>query len=328
MHAQPQTRQTRMTEGSSLFKRLAHLAAIVLLCGLSLNSAAGAPVGAPLVGSDDIPKLLSQYVGADSFVELPTLAATDLETLARGEPVVRVSADPSAEHPTEVVASQTFGFEIVEAPRLLVWLALLGGAGEGTEGRFTRALLAELPDGAYVRYQHVALPWPIQDREWVIQCEKNVALARRSGGRIWEHHWSLQANGKALLDTAFDAGRLPGIQRKMLDESIYLPANRGAWILFDLGAGRTLVVAYLDVKFGGSIPDRLFKAFAQRQLRSGLDGIGKSSAAIDLKYKAQPLVHDGYGQPIPVQAAQAAGLQWRSRPLSVVAKNFARANGK
>jgi hypothetical protein len=290
-------------------------AVALLVCCLMIGSA----VGTPVVSSDQVSDLLSRYAESGGRFKLPALSGKDLQSVSRGESVIRVSAEPGGAGADEVVASQTFGFQIVEAPRLLAWLALLGGSGEGTEGRYTRALLERLPEGAYVRYQHIDLPWPFKDRHWVIRCEKNAALARRSDGRIWEHHWTLEAEGKNLLQRAIDAGRLARIRSGSIDDALYLPANRGAWILFDLGAGRTLVVAHVDVDFGGAIPDGVLRAFAQHQLRSGFEALKKSSARVHLEYRADPQVHDGFGLPIPVQAVQAEALSWK-RPTRLASR--------
>jgi plasmid stability protein len=173
-------------------------------------------------------------------------------------------------------------------------------------------MLSRLPDGAYVRYQHVDLPWPFQDRQWVIHCKKNPALARRSNGRIWEHHWSLQADGQQLLRSALDSGRLPDNLHAATRDAIYLPANRGAWIVFELDAALTLVVAFVDVDFGGRVPDSLLRTFTQRQLKSGFKRIRDTSTRVDTTYMADPVVHDGFGLPISVDAALAAGAAWPS----------------
>jgi hypothetical protein len=274
---------------------------ILAVCCLMIGSA----VGTPATSVDEISGLLSRYAESGGRFKLPALSGKDLQSVSQGESVVRVSAESGGAGADEVVASQTFGFQIVEAPRLHAWLALLGGSGEGKEGRYTRAMLTRLPEGAYVRYQHLDLPWPFKDRHWVIRCEKNAALAKRSDGRIWEHYWSLEADGKDLLRRAMEAGRIAGIRSGGVNDAIYLPANRGAWILFDLGAGRTLVVAHVDVDFGGAIPDGVLRAFAQHQLRSGFEALKQSSVRAHLEYKADPQVHDGFGLPIPVQAAQA-----------------------
>src|SRR5262249_14474385 len=153
------------------------------------------------------------------------------------------------------------------------------------------------PAGAYVTYQHMDLPWPLRDRQWVILSEKNVALADATADRIWEHRWSLVSHGEEVLETAYAEGRISGVTRQQLDGSVYLAANRGAWILFDLGHERTLVAAYLDVDLGGRLPGSLVRSFTKRQLKSELQAL-KSLSSADGTYNEQPMLHDGHGLPI------------------------------
>jgi len=282
-----------------LISRLVQFAAVFLLGWTQPGEAASAAPPPPAASADSIVRALSQYAGANRFVELPLLTSEDMAALTKGDVVVRVHARPGDVGAGEVVAAQTFGFQVIDAPRLHTWIALLGGPGAGTEGRFTRALLERLPEGAYVRYQHVDLPWPFQNRHWAILCRKNLAIARQSEGQIWEHHWSLQPDGQSMVQSALSSGILPASLRSRLDSAIYLPANRGAWILFDLGEGTTLVVAYVDVGLGGGVPDALVRTFAQRQLRTGFDTIRRKSAQAYAEYRADPVVHDGFGMPIP-----------------------------
>jgi hypothetical protein len=282
-----------------LISRIARFAAIFVL-GYAFSLDAASASSTEFAGSDDtIVRALSRYAGAHRFVELPLLANEDLEALAKGGVVMRVHARHDDAGVDDAVGAQAFGFQVIDAPRLHTWIALLGGPGSGSEGRFTRAMLERMPVGAYVRYQHVDLPWPFQNRHWAIHCEKNLAIARQSDGLIWEHHWSLHPHGEAMVHSAVSKGLLPATLRDKLESAIYLPANRGAWILFDLGHGRTLVVAYVDVGLGGRVPETLVRTFAQRQLRSGFDAIRGNSARAYDQYRADPVVHDGFGLPIP-----------------------------
>lgn len=293
--------------------RIRQLAIGVFCWGLLGVVPAGAAPVSP-AETNQIAALLAEYAERSDFVALPSLSSDELTAVADGKPVISVLTDQVGGHDDDVVATRLFGWQVVDAPRLLTWLAVLEGPGEGVKGRFARALVARRDNGAYVRYQHIDLPWPFKDRDWVILCEKNVALAEQSAGRIWEHHWSLATHGTDLVESAFEGGGLPGITRQMLDDSIYLPANRGAWIFFELGANRTLVVGYLDVDLGGRFPRALVRRFAEGELRSGFETIKASSSRKYLEYEAKPLVYDGYGRPISVRAALAAGLAWKSRP--------------
>jgi hypothetical protein len=255
---------------------------------------------------ESIQLALAQYSGPHRFVDLPELAPEDLDALSRGDAVIHVHAPLAEGAGDETASAVTYAFQVVDAPRLQTWIALLGGPGVGTEGRFTRAMLQPLADGAYVRYQHVDLPWPVQNRHWTILCEKNIAMARQSSGRIWEHHWTLLPDGPARVKDALADGRLPASLSDKLADAIYLPANRGAWILFELDLEQTLVIAYADVGLGGRVPTTLVRMFAKRQLLSGFETIRRDSGKAYAAYKAHPVVHDGFGQPILVRQPRLA----------------------
>ena len=257
------------------------------------------PVDGPLAAQ--IPQLLEQYARQGDF-QLPNLSVTELDTLAAGEAIVALFRDPAVT-PTEQADTQRLvGWQVVNAPRLLVWLSILGGNEESSQ-RLNHAVLLQRTAGAYVSYHHMGLPWPFKDRQWTLLCEQNVSLAEQSHDVIWEHRWSLLPRDSALLEGAYERGLMPGLARRALDDSVYLRANRGAWILFDLGAGGTLVAASMDVDFGGHIPDAIVRTFARHQLRTFLESL---SAVRGRHYAETPLVHDGRGLPITHAAAMIA----------------------
>ena len=259
--------------------------------------------------------------GPLSEFDLPALTEADFTALAGGDPVIRVSAVTSAADRDETESMGVYGVKVVDAPRLLVWLALLGGVSDGSvDKRYTSATLARMTAGAYARYQHIDLPWPFRDRHWVIHASKNPGLAERSSDRIWEHSWTLHERGAEMMWAAHDAGDIVRLSRKKLDKSVYLPANRGAWTVLELDDDRTLIGAYFNADLGGSFPAGLVRSFTKRQLKSGLRSIAAMSAQVHLFYDAEPAIHDGHGQPISAQqAAETARLWLDSSRLASVA---------
>lgn len=251
-----------------------------------------------------VPRLLEQYSTLGEW-RLPRLAATDIDALASGQSVVAVfdDSDPGGTQGSGTL--RVAGLQVIPAPRLRVWLSLLGH-DDRSSSRMTRALLDRRSGGAHVSYQHLDLPWPFADRQWVILSEKNAELAEASEDRIWEHRWSLLPGGEDVLEAAYADGRIPGVTRKLLDDSVYLRANSGAWILFDLGRGNTLVAAYLDVDLGGQFPDALVRSFTKRQLETVFRGL-KASNPHDCDDEALATVHDGRGLPIPRHVVFATG---------------------
>jgi hypothetical protein len=280
-----------------------------MLAAIALLPLGDARAGEPPLEllADAIPALLELYSKLGDF-HLPDLSPAETNALLAGESFVTVFDDPGSGRANDAGAMRVAGMQVVDAPRLLVWVSLLGERDE-LSGKVKRTLLANKPAGAYVTYQHMDLPWPFKNRQWVILSEKNLALADESADRIWEHRWSLVPRGEDVLETAHAAGRISGVTRQQIDDSVYLAANRGAWILFDLGHERTLVAAYLDVDLGGQFPAALVRSFTKRQLKSELKAL-KALSGADSTYNEQPMVHDGHGLPISRWTVLEASGPW------------------
>ena len=261
-----------------------------------------------------IPRLLAQY-SEQGDLRLPNLSPAELETLAAGTPLVTLYRDPTAEPGDKVHAMGVVGWQVVRAPRLLVWLSLLG-AREDSSARRQHVVLTRRPAGAYVSYHHIDLPWPFKDRHWLLLCEKNLSLANESHDDIWEHRWSLLPLDDSQLEAAYDTRAVPGLTRKAFDDSVYLTANQGAWIVFDLGAEGTLVAASMDIDLGGRVPDALVQSFAKHQMREFFDLLNRLSGA---DYTGNPVIDDGRGVPITEEAALRAVRYWAEKPPLVAA---------
>ncbi|HEY3517520.1 MAG TPA: hypothetical protein VGL98_10780 [Gammaproteobacteria bacterium] len=207
------------------------------------------------------------------------------------------------------------GWQVVKAPRLLVWLSLLGGR-EDSSARRQHVVLTRRPAGTHISYHHIDLPWPFKDRHWLLLCEKNLRLASESHDDIWEHRWSLLPLDDSQLEAAYDTGGVPGLTRKMFDDSVYLTANQGAWIVFDLGAEGTLVAASMDIDLGGRVPAALVQSFAKHQMREFFESLNALSGA---HYAARPAIVDGRGVPITEEAALRSTRDWAEMPRLVAA---------
>lgn len=240
--------------------------------------------------------LLDQYEIHGAF-SLPRLTSDEIDDLLAGQPIVKDSMDERSLDGDNVDEMGIAAMQVLDAPRLLVWLAAMGVASE-PDIRLTRAFLEHREAGAYVRYQHVNLPWPIRDRHWIILCEKNTGLASASNGAIWEHQWSLLNGGELLWRTAREDGRIQGLTIEDMEKSIYLAENRGAWIMLEVDPGRTLVIAFFDGDLGGRMPKSVVRRFSHVQLKNGLQLIKELSADIHQFYDERQPVHDGFGQPI------------------------------
>ncbi len=295
------------------------LAALAALPGASHGHGPAAPIAAA-----EIAGMLARY-RAQTSAAAPALSARELAELASGEFVIRLSGEAAVGSggeaaPEEIRSMGLVGLQVIEAPRLLLWLSVMGGNDE-RDYRLTRATFGRSAPGSYVRYQHVDLPWPVRDRHWVIDCHKNAELAAATDGVVWEHYWSLHEDGPALLEAALEAGRIPRLSRDDLQQAVYLPANSGAWTLIDAGPNRTLVIAYVDADLGGYFPDPLVRAFTKKRLKAGFELLAEMATRVHLNYDEMPLIHDGHGNAISSQDAVLAAMRWRDEVQIVTSTN-------
>ena len=257
---------------------------------LAMDASASEPVQSI---DQQVRSLLARYQ-AFGDIPLPELTDEDIAAILGGEPAIRMSSDsPNA----SVSEFGIVGIHVIDSPKLLVWLTAMGVASE-PDVRLTRAMLTEPDRGEYVRYQHVNMPWPIRDRHWVIHCEKDISLAEASGGSFWKHQWRLVEEGESLLPPAIEDGRISGLSVRQLDRSVYLPANKGAWVTSAINDKQTLVIAYFDGSLGGLFPDSMVRRFAKVHLREGLKLVGELSATAHQEYADSRTIFDGFGQPI------------------------------
>lgn len=302
--------------------------AVALAC-LLLAVSAGA---APGTTEHTVPALLDLYSRHSAF-GLPAISSAEIAALESGDAIVKVSGAPAPPGSAttagtdtdtdtdtdndndndEIVAVGVYGLQVVAAPRLLIWLTVMGGNDERDE-RLTTAMLSRGDAGSYLRYQHINLPWPVRDRHWVIYCEKNPQIALDSDGVIWEHRWSLAENGGSLLNAAFAQGRIAGLSVDDLSESIYLPENQGAWAMLPLDANRTLVIAYLDADLGGRFPAAVVRRFTRSNLKAGLASLRDLSSRVHLNYASERPIHNGFGNLVSEQEAMAAAAGWQDAP--------------
>jgi hypothetical protein len=119
------------------------------------------------------------------------------------------------------------------------WLAVQDPHGED----FVEGYIGEeLPGSTFqskLLYQRIALPWPLQARQWVIHVQNNQKLVRRTDGAVWERTWELSDRRGAAAEDP---------------KAVWLPVNEGGWFLADVGGG-TLLGYHVRTAVGGVVPD-------------------------------------------------------------------------
>ncbi len=197
-----------------------------------------------------------KYCGAatqHTQVPLPLTTESDWERLAKGETVTRRFRVPGT--PADRVLAMRY---IDQAPAS-IWVAIL----DGEHGSLSSDLVEwELPGAtptSKVLYQHLDLPFPVDNRHWIIHAVSNGPLYRATGRTAWERGWQLDPGGESSL------ARLPAALQARGDGAIWTPANSGAWLLLSVGWG-TLAVYQLETNIGGWLPEDLVTRFVLSSL--------------------------------------------------------------
>lgn len=192
-----------------------------------------------------------------------TLPGTMFEALAAGE-VARAREELPG-------ADRVIGALWTDAPRDALWIAIL----DDQHFDLVRGLVEEqLPGTGPLRkllYQRLDLPWPLQDRQWVIDIQSNTALWRETDGALWERSWTL---GDAALAPSPDP------------EAVWTTVNEGGWLLLE-AAGGTLLVYHVRTEIGGSVPDEATTRWAWSTLDELLRGTVSRAAVVRAHYNSQ-----------------------------------------
>jgi hypothetical protein len=182
---------------------------------------------------------------------------------------------------------RVLGVIYVPTPRDTAWVAIQDPHA-GTVDGFVDENLPSSTFARRVAYQRIALPWPLQPRQWVIEVVNNGALRDRTGGALWERTWTLS-------DQRGAAAELPS--------AVWLPVNDGGWFLLDVHAEGTLVGYHARTSIGGVVPDEAALRWSYGTLERLLRDIrARATDWVDGHYvAAHPLVLRPDETPVPVR---------------------------
>jgi len=268
-----------------------------LLLALALS---GADAG--VRGSEEVGAALEEFNAWAKF-PLPTLDGGELQRLADGK-VVRVRVVPDDPDQPQTVG----GLLRVDIPRDAVWVALRDPHLQEPDD-VVEALLSESNDAPSRWYQYIELPWPFTARQWVIDVVDNHALASNTGNRCWEHWWDLTPQQERIGAQTIAAGLAPEITPDELAEAIWLPVNKGAWVLIALPSGGTLVIYHVTTVVGGSIPDKTVADFSLLRMKKLLRDVERVAGTVEDHFvPGHAPVLGGDGRAIVPSAAPAIGV--------------------
>lgn len=157
---------------------------------------------------------------------------------------------------------KAWGVAVVPVSIDAMWAAINDNA---SKTRLTKIRHVELLEGTpctddRLVFQYLDVRW-LTDRWWVVRQRWNTSLWQRSEGRVRELFWRSE-------EVALPAGA-----NRWAQGGIPLPFTEGAWMLVDLGEGRTLVEYFSWSDPGGAIPARLASRFAAGGIEDTLEAM-------------------------------------------------------
>ncbi len=198
----------------------------------------------------------------------------------------RLASGQVARHKVALTgADRVVGAVWTDVPRDALWIAILDDQHFDMVEGLTEEQLPGTGPLTKLLYQRLDLPWPLQDRQWVIDIQSNTALYRASGQTVWERAWTL---GDPTLAPSPDP------------DAVWSATNEGGWLLVD-AAGGTLVLYHVRAEIGGNVPDEASTQWAWGTLQTLLEGtVQRARAAVPPHYDARhaPLYRPD-GSPIP-----------------------------
>jgi len=233
----------------------------LLLCAAAL--------AAPELASEVAPEVAPAVPDAASLVAAWAAVAPQVQAEARipldldAQDLARVAQGDIARHREHMDGvDRVLGIAWSAQPREALWVAIIDDACDTlVDGLVERHLPAELP-GQKILFQHVALPWPLANRQWIIDIRNSARLYTDTAGAAWERTWTL-ADHQEQRRTAVPGEGMPEA------EAVWTPLNQGGWLLVDAGPG-SLVVYHARADVGGAVPDDLATRLALATLKGML----------------------------------------------------------
>jgi hypothetical protein len=221
-----------------------------------------------------------QSFNRGAIYELPSLNAQQIETLRSGKVVKVLDRQGSPTQPRRAT-----GILLSSTSRDQLWLSCQDLHFQQQESTTELRVSLQPPDKA-VWYGFLDLPWPFDDRHWVVDVYNNHSLAQSTNNSAWEHPWTLASKERALtkMGPIIAQGKVEGVDSEMFQSAIYTPANRGAWFAIDLGE-YAIFGYHATTVVGGNVPENLISQFVLQ----GLDKLLK-----DIETRAEKTVPSHY----------------------------------
>jgi hypothetical protein len=196
----------------------------------------------------------------------PPISASDLLRLDSGKQV-RFRVGPTKSDPKD----RAVGLQIVTLPRAAVWISTIDAHFQAKSG-LTERRIRNIEPGRAVWMGLLELPFPFEDRAWVVETHINPGLVAATEGRAWERWWDLREDHWEEVLGLAGKGSLPGVTRPALEAAAFTPVNEGTWFYDELPDGRLLVGFSEATVVGGIIPTDILTHFIVGSLDELFDG--------------------------------------------------------
>ena len=137
-------------------------------------------------------------------MNFPTLSAQQL-----GELTSRKSRQSHGSAGGTTQPRRATGLLLSTASRNQLWVSCQDMHFQQQESTTELRVSLSPPDKA-AWYGYLDLPWPFDDRHWVVDVYNNHSLAKATGGKAWEHPWTLvpEARAESVMTPIIDQGKV------------------------------------------------------------------------------------------------------------------------
>ena len=237
------------------------------------------------IAANPYEKALQRY-NADANQPLKDLSGHQLKELQNGNVVVTMDKSDRGWRASGLIA--------IKKSKKEIWVASRDQCRSQQKSTF-EYVVDDYGGGSEDWYGLIELPWPLQNRHWMIRTKPNLKLARKTQDRIWERYWNLVDKAESKIQTKRKEGELPAHAK----EAIFTPENAGAWFVIAIDSKTTILGYQVTTSVGGVIPDKVMMQFVSTTIDEMLiDMRGKTESIKDHYISPHTILFGGDGKPI------------------------------
>ena len=167
----------------------------------------------------------------------------------------------------DIKAAKGYGVAVIDVPIATLWKAVTDEDHHANALPISHSKTIEgtprSPNHTIFQYMDIPL---LTDRWWVVRIRYNAELYTKSNGRAWELVWE---------DRIKETDLRRHLDPDLLEDGMPIAWSKGAWLLVDIGGGRTLVEYHTWSDPGGNVPAGPASRFAAGEVKNNLNGIAR-----------------------------------------------------